>query len=77
MENIQQKWLPKLFFKPEKIGVVGQTELRVMVSLIVCTWLQASVLQKPEPVRAQIEPDIKLAHAVSGRVIQLFKSDFH
>ena len=35
MENNTAKMDLKLFFKPEKIGVVGQTELGVMVSLIV------------------------------------------
>ncbi len=33
-------------------------------------------LQKPKTVSAQIEPDIKLAHASLGRVIRSFKNDF-
>ena len=63
----QQKWLPKLFFKPEKIGVVGQTELaRDGVIDCFANGYKPVFLQKPKPVSAQIEPDIKLAHAVIG-----------
>ena len=63
----QQKWLPKLFFKPEKIGVVGQTEFaRDGVIDCFAHGYKPVFLQKPEPVRAQIEPDIKLARAVIG-----------
>jgi hypothetical protein len=63
----QQKWLPKLFFKPEKIGVVGQTEL-ARDGVIDCFvhGYKPVFLQKPKSVSAQIEPDIKLARAVIG-----------
>ena len=63
----QHKWLPKLFFKPEKIGVVGQTEL-ARDGVIDCFehGYKPVFLQKPKPLSAQIEPDIKLAHSVIG-----------
>ena len=47
-----------------------------MVSLIVLHMAQASVSKSPND-ESSSEPDIKLARAVMGRVIQLFKNDFH
>jgi len=70
----QQKWLPETFFKANKIGVVGQTELaREGVVNCFAHGYKPVFLQKPKSVCAQIELDIELANTVIGACHSVIK----
>ena len=58
----QQKWMPETFFKANKIGVVGQTELaRDCVVNCFLHGYEPAFIQKPKISPARIDPETKQA----------------